>query len=61
MGEEMNQEQERRKTETEESEIQLGHERSIAKDEQTKRVIRRHSQRDEPKVDSVEPDEIPPP
>lgn len=57
----MDQEQGRRKTEPEEQEIQLGHGRSVAKDERIKRVIKKHPQRDEPKVDSVEPDEIPPP
>lgn len=43
-----------------EAEIQLGHGRSKVKDERMKRIIRQHPQRDEPKVDSVEPDETPP-
>lgn len=44
----------------EEPEIQLGHGRSRGADERLKRVLRQHPGRDEPKVDSVEPDEIPP-
>jgi len=44
-----------------EPEIQQSGERSIAEDERLKRLIKRHPQRDEPKVDSVEPGEIPPP
>jgi hypothetical protein len=44
-----------------EPDLQQGHGRSIARDEQLKRVIRQHPQRDEPKVDSVGPDETPPP
>jgi hypothetical protein len=44
-----------------EPEIQQGDERSIVKDERLKRVIKHHPQRDEPRVDSVEPDETPPP
>ena len=44
-----------------EAEIQLGHGRSKVKDERMKRIIRQHPQRDEPKVDSVEPDETSPP
>jgi hypothetical protein len=41
--------------------IQQGERRSIAQDERLKRSIKRHPQREEPKVDSVEPEEIPPP
>lgn len=44
-----------------ESEIQQGGSRGIAADEALKRVVKQHPQRDEPKVDSVEPDETPPP
>jgi hypothetical protein len=59
----MNQKQkpERRKEETPEPEIQQGDGRSIVTDERLKRAIKQHPQRDEPKVDSVEPDEMPPP
>jgi hypothetical protein len=41
-------------------ELQEGAGRSKARDERIKRAIKRHSQRDEPKTDSVEPDELPP-
>jgi hypothetical protein len=44
-----------------EPEIQQSGSRSIAVDERLKRVIKQHPQRDEPKVDRVEPDETPPP
>jgi hypothetical protein len=40
--------------------IQQSDGRSIAADERLKRVIKQHPQRDEPKVDSVEPLELPP-
>lgn len=46
---------------TPEPEIQKSGRRSVANDERLKRVIKQHPQRDEPKVDSVEPGEIPPP
>ena len=55
----MNQEQRRREIGPEEPEIQQGNGRSIAKDEQLKRLIRQHPQRDEPRIDSVEPGEAP--
>lgn len=42
------------------AEVQLGESRGIGKDERLKSVIKRHPQRDEPKVDSVETDELPP-
>lgn len=45
----------------EEAEIQLGHGRSKGADERLKRVLKQHPQRDEPKIDSVEQNEIPPP
>jgi hypothetical protein len=57
----MNQKDKRRKKETVGLEIQGGHGRSISKDERLKRVIKQHPQREEPKVDSVEPDETPKP
>jgi hypothetical protein len=40
--------------------IQEGAGHSIGRDERMKRSIRQHPQRDEPKADSVEPDELPP-
>ena len=40
-------------------EVQEGHGRSKSRDERVKRVLKQHPQRDEPKVDSVEPDEMP--
>jgi len=43
-----------------EPQVQLGHERGSAKDERVKQLIRRHPQRDEPRLDSVEPFEVPP-
>ncbi|HVO08842.1 MAG TPA: hypothetical protein VMT83_18780 [Burkholderiaceae bacterium] len=44
-----------------EQEIQQSGGRSIVKDEHLKRVIKQHPQRDEPRVDSVEPGETPAP
>ena len=35
--------------------------RSISRDERMKRAIKRDSQREEPRTDSVEPDDLPPP
>lgn len=55
----MKQPRARRDREAEDNEVQHGNGRSIAKDEQLKRVLKQHPQRDEPKVDSVEPDETP--
>ena len=43
-----------------EAEIQQGHGRSKLKDTLLKRMVKQHPQRDEPKVDSVEQDEMPP-
>ena len=40
--------------------IQEGAGRSISRDERVKRATQQHPQRDEPKADSVEPDELPP-
>ncbi|MGA8054494.1 MAG: hypothetical protein WCA12_11670 [Burkholderiales bacterium] len=42
------------------TDLQHGDGRSPARDEQLKRVIKQHPQRDEPRVDSVEEDETPP-
>jgi hypothetical protein len=42
-----------------EPEIQTGHGRGAARDERTKRLLKQHPKRDEPLIDSVEPDEIP--
>jgi hypothetical protein len=53
-------EPERRKEEPPAPEIQQSDGRSIATDERLKRVIKQHPQRDEPKVDSVEPGDTPP-
>jgi len=41
-------------------EIQEGRDRSTSRDEQLKRLIKQHPLRDEPRADSVEPDELPP-
>jgi len=46
---------------TPEPEIQEGHTRGKARDDALKRVIKRHPQRDEPRVDSVEDMDLPPP
>jgi hypothetical protein len=43
-----------------EPEIQQGDGRSRRKDDQLKRIIKQHPQRDEPRVDSVEKNEAPP-
>lgn len=43
-----------------ESEVQQGGTRGVSTEETLERLVRQHPQRDEPKVDSVEPDEIPP-
>lgn len=51
---------EHRKEQPPDAEIQQSDGRSIATDERLKRVIKQHPQRDEPKVDSVEPLELPP-
>lgn len=42
-------------------EVQQGARHSPAEDDRLKRQAKQHPQRDEPKVDSVEPGEIPPP
>ena len=42
-------------------EIQQGGRHGPAKDELLKREVKQHPQRDEPRVDSVEPGELPPP
>ena len=43
-----------------ERDLQEGAGRSISRDERVKRAAKQHPQRDEPKADSVEPDELPP-
>jgi len=43
-----------------EPEVQQGDGRSHTKDDQLKRIIKQHPQRDEPRVDSVEQNETPP-
>lgn len=40
--------------------IQEGRERGKSQDDRLKRIVRQHPLRDEPRADSVEPDEIPP-
>ena len=58
----MSPEQEKRKpAPPAEPEIQEGGGRSRAKDDEIKRVIKQHPQRDEPRVDSVEENETPRP
>jgi len=47
-------------TPPQEPEIQQGAGRSKAKDERLKRAVRQHPKRDEPRVESVEPIELPP-
>ena len=42
-------------------EVQEGTGRSVSRDERLKRAARQHPQRDEPRADSVEPGELPPP
>ncbi|MEO8653210.1 MAG: hypothetical protein ABI409_03705 [Ramlibacter sp.] len=51
---------ERRKDEPAGREVQQSDARSIVTDERLRRAIKQHPQRDEPKVDSVEPGEVPP-
>jgi len=46
---------------TPEPEIQEGQGRGKLRDDQLKRVIKRHPKRDEPRVDSVEDFDLPPP
>jgi hypothetical protein len=41
-------------------EVQEGAGRSKSRDERVKHLVRQHPQRDEPKADSVERDELPP-
>jgi len=43
-----------------EPEIQQGAGRSKVKDDRLKRAVRQHPKRDEPRVESVEPIELPP-
>lgn len=44
-----------------EAEIHQSSTRGSATDERLKRIVKQHPQRDEPKVDSIEPGETPPP
>lgn len=46
---------------TPEPEIQEGGTRGKVRDDELKRIVRQHPKRDEPKVDSVEDLELPPP
>jgi hypothetical protein len=57
----MSPDQKRPEAELPEPEIQQGDGRSRTKDDQLKRIIKQHPQRDEPRVDSVEKNETPPP
>jgi hypothetical protein len=41
--------------------VQQGEGQSRVTDERLKQMVKQHPRRDEPKVDSVEPDELPPP
>lgn len=44
-----------------EHEVQQGGGQSRVRDDEMKRIVRQHPLRDEPRVDSVEEDEAPPP
>ena len=57
----MNSAKKRPEEKSPEPEIQQGNGRSKAKDDELKRVVRQHPQRDEPRVDSVEEEPTPPP
>jgi hypothetical protein len=48
------------KPEAPEPEIQEGHNRSKARDDKLKRIIKRHPKRDEPRIDSVDEMDLPP-
>jgi len=56
----MIQEKEAPKLETPEPEIQEGHSRGKVRDDKLKRIIKRHPQRDEPRVESVDDLDLPP-
>ena len=43
------------------AELQEDAGRSKSRDERVKRLVKRHPQRDEPRADSIESDELPPP
>lgn len=43
-----------------EPELQQGVGQSPAKDDALKRALKQHPHRDEPRIDSIEPDELPP-
>lgn len=55
-----NRKPEQRKEKSPASTTQQGERRGIVTDERLKRLVKQHPQRDEPKVDSVEPLELPP-
>jgi len=57
----MIQEKKNPERETPEPEIQEGRSRGKARDDKLKRIIKRHPKRDEPRVDSVEDSDLPPP
>ncbi|HSB22869.1 MAG TPA: hypothetical protein VLE94_07125 [Burkholderiaceae bacterium] len=44
-----------------EPEVQQGEKHGIVRDERLKQVIKQHPERDEPRVDSIEPGETPAP
>lgn len=48
------------KPETPPPEIQEGHGRGKVREDKLKRIIKRHPQRDEPRVDSVDDFDLPP-
>jgi hypothetical protein len=50
-----------RAPEREPHEVQAGQGHRKSRDERMKRLVQQHPLRDEPRIDSVEPDEIPPP
>jgi hypothetical protein len=48
------------KREMPQPEIQEGHSRGKARDDKLKRIVKRHPQRDEPRVDDVDEMDLPP-
>jgi hypothetical protein len=56
----MMQEKKTPKRETPEPEIQEGQSRGKVRDDKLKRIIKRHPQRDEPRVESVDDFDLPP-
>ena len=49
-----------RAPQTPSADVQEGLGRSKSRDERVKRLVKQHPKRDEPRADSVEPDELPP-